>query len=710
MSQVQATPPVAEAAPASTSTLNRACACGAGAGISGKCPACDTDDRLGIQPKLTLSTAGDPYEQEADRIADQVVSGSAIAAPPGITRLARNRTEGDMPRPHRDRLQRQTRTTEDDEEEIQAKRSSDTGQPSSRLQQAAAAVASGGRPLGPIDRRYFESRLGRDLSGVRLHTGTSAGRAARAINARAYTLRNHIAFAPGAFDTGSAEGRRLLAHELVHTLQQGGPGTPVRRFAPPEAGNRKPAFRVSQGVIDETAGLLRQIYAGVDRKTFKTLVSSKTVVVGVVLDDEGTPRRVYTVSQNWTNESLRQVAEEQLKLTRLNPAVPVEGRGKVGAPGDAEQLMIEDAQSTGHRVRMMAVSRPVCPDCKLAIKHYEDGSIRVVEVSIPKSRFQLRRQLNREQRQARRALKAAKKRERKAQRGAATTGKSGRGGAGKAAAKASRAASKGGATLKGAPARGAPKAPAISLRGLALQAAIAMIADQIFKVWLDQDNAERLQKDLEQKSAMVELEVADKQQMVQEITDAGDTPFATVTFSIIYQNTEAGPVYFTSSLQDVAIEKTPLERVKRTRIEKTSFLNELTGQEELKYEEILSFSLSIPDLALQSDLEEDFSVDFEVTLCFIATACYGSSLAPEVVVLRAWRDSTLQRSRPGRAFIRSYYAISPPIAVFLGRHPGLASVVRRCVLDPLVRLLSRSAVDGPDTPGCQGHQAAEQSR
>ena len=58
-------------------------------------------------------------------------------------------------------------------------------------------------------------------------TTRGAGAAARGINARAYTLRNHIAFAPGAYDAGSTEGRRLMAHELVHTLQQKGAGHPT---------------------------------------------------------------------------------------------------------------------------------------------------------------------------------------------------------------------------------------------------------------------------------------------------------------------------------------------------------------------------------------------------------------------------------------------------------------------------------------------------
>jgi len=91
---------------------------------------------------------------------------------------------------------------------------------------AAAAVTRGGAPLGSAERAYFEPRFGHDLSGVRIHTHGTAGRAARGIGALAYTRGQDIAFAPGQYRPGTPEGRRLLAHELVHTLQQSG-GAPL---------------------------------------------------------------------------------------------------------------------------------------------------------------------------------------------------------------------------------------------------------------------------------------------------------------------------------------------------------------------------------------------------------------------------------------------------------------------------------------------------
>ena len=73
--------------------------------------------------------------------------------------------------------------------------------------------------------------------------------------------------------------------------------------------------------------------------------------------------------------------------------------------------------------------------------------------------------------------------------------------------------------------------------------------------------------------------------------------------------------------------------------------------------------------------------------CFIATAAYGSYLAPEVMHLRNFRDSFLLTNTVGRYFVKQYYAYSPPMADFIAEHKTLRFVTR-VVLTPLVYMIA----------------------
>jgi lysozyme family protein len=147
-----------------------------------------------IQAKLTINQPGDIHEQEAERLADQVVS----AAPAGIT--SGREEEG--------KLQRQAKPN-----------------PTSPATPAAysqiTAFQGGGQPLPPAIRAFFEPRFGADFSQVRVHTGHQAAEAARLLQARAFTAGNDIVFGANEYaPNGTSAGQRLLAHELTHVIQQ----------------------------------------------------------------------------------------------------------------------------------------------------------------------------------------------------------------------------------------------------------------------------------------------------------------------------------------------------------------------------------------------------------------------------------------------------------------------------------------------------------
>ncbi|HVQ07034.1 MAG TPA: DUF4157 domain-containing protein [Allosphingosinicella sp.] len=221
--------------------LQRACACGGSAGVSGKCAGCDSEEKLGVPPlqaKLTVSAPDDPYEKEADEVAERVMRMPAAGAGPIPVHPVIQR-EAEEP------LQRDPVGPEEEEEEPLAQRKAATGAGPAVPAGFAATLGArpGGAALPTAARSFFEPRFQRDLGHVRIHDGASAGAMARDINARAFTAGRDIYFAPGQYDPASGAGRRLLAHELTHVFQQGGERT-LRRKALDAASAHEPTVRI----------------------------------------------------------------------------------------------------------------------------------------------------------------------------------------------------------------------------------------------------------------------------------------------------------------------------------------------------------------------------------------------------------------------------------------------------------------------------------
>lgn len=82
------------------------------------------------------------------------------------------------------------------------------------------SLSGKGQPMTAQSNSFFSSRIGYDFSNVKIHTGKEAGDSAKAIHARAYTIGNNIVFANGAYQPDTPAGKLLLAHELVHVMQQ----------------------------------------------------------------------------------------------------------------------------------------------------------------------------------------------------------------------------------------------------------------------------------------------------------------------------------------------------------------------------------------------------------------------------------------------------------------------------------------------------------
>ncbi len=128
-------------------------------------------------------------------------------------------------------LQRQP----EEEETAQAKGEGGAPSVSPSVESGINSIRGGGQPLPESTRSFMEPRFGADFSGVRVHTDSNANHLARSINAKAFTLGKDIVFGPGQHSPVTAEGKRLMAHELTHTIQQTGVGSPMSKLQREEA-------------------------------------------------------------------------------------------------------------------------------------------------------------------------------------------------------------------------------------------------------------------------------------------------------------------------------------------------------------------------------------------------------------------------------------------------------------------------------------------
>ncbi|MDB4582358.1 DUF4157 domain-containing protein [Draconibacterium sp.] len=211
----------------------------------------------GIQTKLTIGQPNDKYEQEADRVADRIMSMPEPAKIqracsscqeedvqtkplfPTITPLVQRQLEDEEEIAQTKPLIQQ-QPEEEEEEQVQTKRhiqrqseeeeeepvmtKSNTG----NSQTATSTIETGinqstghGSPLPTSTLTFMENRFGTDFSGVRVHNNSNALQLNRQLNAQAFTKGSNIYFSSGRYNPETSAGKHLLAHELTHVVQQG---------------------------------------------------------------------------------------------------------------------------------------------------------------------------------------------------------------------------------------------------------------------------------------------------------------------------------------------------------------------------------------------------------------------------------------------------------------------------------------------------------
>ncbi len=155
-----------------------------------------------FQAKLQIGGTHDPHELEADRVAERVMRQPELGGGGAVV-------EGPS---HPPRIQRARATV--------ASVKAPEAPPG--VQKGIQSLRGGGEPLSPGARAFMEPRFGYDFRGVRVHSGSHPAALARSVGARAFAVGRDIVFGQGQGAATTSAGRRLLAHELTHVIQQGG--------------------------------------------------------------------------------------------------------------------------------------------------------------------------------------------------------------------------------------------------------------------------------------------------------------------------------------------------------------------------------------------------------------------------------------------------------------------------------------------------------
>jgi hypothetical protein len=273
-----------------------------------------------LQAKLTIGAPNDPYEQEADRVAAQVVQ--TINAPqtsPTNQSVQRETAPEEEDVQMKPLLQRDAAPEEEEdvqmksllqrdtaleaEEAVQLKRTQEPiggGDASADLESAINRARGQGQPLEPILQKQMGQAMGADFSGVNIHTDTQSDQLNRSIQAKAFTTGQDIFFRQGAYQPSSRAGQELVAHELTHVIQQShakvarkptGPRRVMRRHHTAQTiahelmGQPAPALRsrttpsIQRDLMSEKA--FKQVtYGGKFRKRGPALEALETAIKG----------------------------------------------------------------------------------------------------------------------------------------------------------------------------------------------------------------------------------------------------------------------------------------------------------------------------------------------------------------------------------------------------------------------------------------------
>jgi len=292
-----------------------------------------------LQAKLRIGQPNDVYEQEADRVADSIIH---------VPELKIKQEEEDG-------IHCQTLTAKAPSNEILPEKISFNHKSEATHEQEnrIRGIKRRGHQLSRRDQTFYESCFNRDLSAVRIHTDGNANQLARELDAKAFTIGQDIVFGAGSYSPTTIEGRRLLAHELTHVIQQGQDkvrnksvrkrtGKAILQRQPRGAPRSKVVSDLDEATVEEAKSKLRFAKLAAARQSvIDIIVSGIKNKVDFSLMKDGKP--VYVAEASYTGRTVVEIDETKGKSPKLKgkPRVLI---GPPAFPTVPINLISDDAQ------------------------------------------------------------------------------------------------------------------------------------------------------------------------------------------------------------------------------------------------------------------------------------------------------------------------------------------------------------------------------
>jgi hypothetical protein len=236
------------------------------------------------------------------------------------------------------KLQRAPEKKEEDDKKVQKKEAGGASVPASGVSSYIGALHGKGQSMAPLTNRFFSSRMGYDFSHVKIHTDKDAAESAKSVNAKAYTIGNNIVFNEGHYNTESIEGKKLLAHELTHVMQNGTESQTIQRQAPAHTPGHAPALPPVVRCVDE-------VDITTEFRTFITTAQQRISSITTLSDERKTQ----------INDVIQSIASAEggvnisnftvLSCSRINNPLAMPGES-VGAEVDATARILRLSTST----------------------------------------------------------------------------------------------------------------------------------------------------------------------------------------------------------------------------------------------------------------------------------------------------------------------------------------------------------------------------